>query len=262
MPSSHTVHPHGKPVTLSRPTRACGLAMHARVRATRVPGALRSSRAATCWGIPLAGLEAAREAAAQERGGAGAGVLEAAAGGGAGAPPAEIAVEAARAKLERACAGRAAPIAELGRRAAGPAVPGSRRDRPRAGVEDYCLVKAARAALAKAEARAAEAAERKARQKESPGPVRNIACPDSRLMPVRGGGFIQGYNAQNVTSEDKPDYRGGTHLRHHRHPMVRADARRRACRAICPRSAPWCCSRIGFRRRGMPRRGAPGARLG
>ena len=179
-----------------------------------------------------------------------------------GAPPAEIAVEAARAKLERACAGRAAPIAELGRRAAGPAVPGSRRDRPRAGVEDYCLVKAARAALAKAEARAAEAAERKARQKESPGPVRNIACPDSRLMPVRGGGFIQGYNAQNVTSEDKPDYRGGTHLRHHRHPMVRADARRRACRAICPRSAPWCCSRIGFRRRGMPRRGAPGARLG
>jgi hypothetical protein len=32
--------------------------------------------------------------------------------------------------------------------------------------------------------------------------VRNITDPDSRLMPVRGGGFIQGYNAQNVTSED------------------------------------------------------------
>ena len=26
--------------------------------------------------------------------------------------------------------------------------------------------------------------------------------PDSRLMPVRGGGFIQGYNPQNVTSRD------------------------------------------------------------
>jgi hypothetical protein len=32
--------------------------------------------------------------------------------------------------------------------------------------------------------------------------VRNITDPDSRLMPVRGGGFIQGYNAQNMTSED------------------------------------------------------------
>jgi hypothetical protein len=30
--------------------------------------------------------------------------------------------------------------------------------------------------------------------------VRNITDPDSRLMPVRGGGFIQGYNPQNVTS--------------------------------------------------------------
>jgi hypothetical protein len=32
--------------------------------------------------------------------------------------------------------------------------------------------------------------------------VRNITDPGSRLMPVRGGGFIQGYNAQNMTSED------------------------------------------------------------
>jgi hypothetical protein len=32
--------------------------------------------------------------------------------------------------------------------------------------------------------------------------VRNITDPDSRLMPVRGGGFIQGYNTQNMTSED------------------------------------------------------------
>jgi hypothetical protein len=33
--------------------------------------------------------------------------------------------------------------------------------------------------------------------------VRNITDPDSRLMPVRGGGFTQGYNTQNMTSEDE-----------------------------------------------------------
>jgi hypothetical protein len=33
--------------------------------------------------------------------------------------------------------------------------------------------------------------------------VRNITDPDSRLMPVRGGGFAQGYDTQNVTSEDE-----------------------------------------------------------
>ena len=33
--------------------------------------------------------------------------------------------------------------------------------------------------------------------------MRNITDPDSRLMPVRGGGFIQGYNTENVISEDE-----------------------------------------------------------
>jgi hypothetical protein len=33
--------------------------------------------------------------------------------------------------------------------------------------------------------------------------VRNITDPDSRLMPVRGGGFIQGYNTQNMPSQDE-----------------------------------------------------------
>lgn len=68
-------------------------------------------------------------------------------------------------------------------------------------MEDSGRVRAARARLARAEARATEAKE-KASQVKSPGPVRNITDPDSRLMPVRGGGFIQGYNAQNMTSED------------------------------------------------------------
>src|SRR5215470_105123 len=35
-----------------------------------------------------------------------------------------------------------------------------------------------------------------------PAPSRNITDPHSRLMPVRGGGFIQGYNAQAVHSAD------------------------------------------------------------
>jgi hypothetical protein len=51
-----------------------------------------------------------------------------------------------------------------------------------------------------------QAAERRAAEKEKnrtgPGPVRNVTDPDSRLMPVRGGGFIQGYNTQNMTSGD------------------------------------------------------------
>src|SRR6202040_2048555 len=69
----------------------------------------------------------------------------------------------------------------------------------------HCRVKEAEASLARARDRAAEA-ERKAAEREKnrkgPGPVRNITDPHSRLMPVRGGGFLQGYNAQNVTSGD------------------------------------------------------------
>jgi hypothetical protein len=33
--------------------------------------------------------------------------------------------------------------------------------------------------------------------------VRNITDPGSRLMPVRSGGFIQGFNAQAVFSADR-----------------------------------------------------------
>jgi hypothetical protein len=118
-------------------------------------------------------------------------------------PPQQVAVAAAAARLERARAARAAQIAGLENRAAGPAAAGRRRDRPRAGIEDYCLVKAAREALAAAQARGAAAGREAARQQgQRKGPVRNITDPDSRLMPVRGGGFIQGYNAQNVTSSD------------------------------------------------------------
>ncbi len=152
----------------------------------------------------LAGLRAEREAAEAERAQQAADSLRRQGEGRPGPPPAAVAVEAAQVRLERARAGRAAQIAELERRAAGPLVPGSRRDRPRAGVEDFGKVKEARGALAKAGARAAAAAEKqKDKDKDRAGPVRNITDPDARLMPVRGGGFIEGYNTQNVTSQDE-----------------------------------------------------------
>jgi transposase len=150
----------------------------------------------------LAELEAGRKAAEAGREQKAREYLEAG-GRGPGAPPRAAAVEAARARLERARAARAAQLAEMERRAGGPAAPGRRRRRARAGVEDFARVAAARDALAAAETRAAEAGRRAAEStRRGPGPVRNITDPDSRLMPVRGGGFIQGYNAQNVTSSD------------------------------------------------------------
>src|SRR5580704_11030798 len=148
----------------------------------------------------LAGLRAEREAAeAAEAARAEAYRARRQAGERAGCPPASAAV--AEAEENRARAARAAELAELEERyAAGQ----PRRGRP-AGVDDHCRVRQAQAKVEAAKARAAEA-ERKAAEREAnrkgPGPVRNITDPDSRLMPVRGGGFIQGYNAQNVPSED------------------------------------------------------------
>ena len=43
---------------------------------------------------------------------------------------------------------------------------------------------------------------RKAAARKGPGPVRDVTDIDSRLTPTRNG-FIQGYNAQNMTSEDR-----------------------------------------------------------
>jgi hypothetical protein len=124
-----------------------------------------------------------------------------AAGERAGCLPASAAVAEAEANLARVRATRAAQLAKLEERyAAGQ----PRRGRP-AGVDDYCRVKQAEAKAEAAKARAADA-ERTAAGREAnrtgPGPVRNITDPDSRLMPVRGGGFIQGYNAQNMASGD------------------------------------------------------------
>jgi transposase len=120
-----------------------------------------------------------------------------------GPAPGQAAVELAQENLARARAARAAQLAQAQERYA--AGQPDRRSRA-AGVDDYCRVRQAAAKVEKARARAAEA-ERKAAEREKtrkgPGPVRNITDPDSRLMPVRGGGFIQGYNTQNVPSQDE-----------------------------------------------------------
>jgi transposase len=65
----------------------------------------------------------------------------------------------------------------------------------------HCRVRKAEAKLARAGQAAAAAAEKETARRGA-GQVRNITDPDSRLMPVRGGGFIQGYNAQAVHSAD------------------------------------------------------------
>jgi transposase len=150
----------------------------------------------------MASLKADREAAeAAEEARAQAYRARRAAGERAGCPPASAAVAEAQENLARVRAARAVELADLEERyAAGQ----PRRGRP-AGVDDHCRVRQAQAKVEAAKARAAEA-ERKAAEREAnrkgPGPVRNLTDPDSRLMPVRGGGFLQGYNTQNMTSED------------------------------------------------------------
>ena len=106
-----------------------------------------------------------------------------------------------RARLERARAARAAQIAALERAAPGRWWRAAAATGPGPGWRTTAWSRPPAPRLAKAEA-GPEAAERKAAARKETGPVRNITDPDSRLMPVRGGGFIQGYNAQNVTSED------------------------------------------------------------
>jgi transposase len=156
----------------------------------------------------LASLKAERRAAeAAEEARAQAYRARRQAGERAGRPPAAVAVAEAEENLARVRAVRAARLAELEERYAAGQPRRGRAARPdAAGVDDHCRVRQAQAKLEAARARAAEA-ERKAAEREAnrkgPGPVRNITDPDSRLMPVRGGGFIQGYNAQNMTSEDE-----------------------------------------------------------
>jgi transposase len=155
----------------------------------------------------LADLEAEREAReAAERTAAQARLDAARAGTSKGGrPPAGAEVALAEEKVAREtaayqakCRARDEAVAAGRRRASG--------TRP-VPAEEYCRVREARADLERARARAAarEAPGGKGgtgkKKKEEPA-RRNVTDPGSRLMPVRGGGFLQGYNPQNVTSED------------------------------------------------------------
>ncbi|KLO25303.1 transposase [Mycobacterium haemophilum] len=79
-------------------------------------------------------------------------------------------------------------------------------------VEDNVFVKRRQAALDRAiaervaaEQAAAATAEAQAAQGDAPAagsPKRNITDPQSRMMRLRGGGWVQGYNCQAATSSD------------------------------------------------------------
>jgi len=151
----------------------------------------------------LAGLEAERAAReAAERALAQAHLAGAAAGTPRpGRRPAAAEVAIAEAKLARETAAYQAMVRAREEAAGGRPLRGTQPVPP----QDYCRVRQAAAVLERARARAAAAgaAERAGSAEKNQAPARrNVTDPDSRLMPVRGGGFIQGYNAQNVTSED------------------------------------------------------------
>jgi transposase len=149
----------------------------------------------------LASLEAERERREAERAAdraRAAQAVEAARAGtpGAGKAPAGSEVALAEQALARA---RAEHQARAAAWHAAAAAGRPRRGKPPVATEDYTRVRGARRRLERAQAR--EAARAQAGQ-GAPAPVRrNVTDPDSRLMPVRGG-FIQGYNAQNVASSD------------------------------------------------------------
>jgi transposase len=158
----------------------------------------RAGRVAAC----LQDLEAEREAAETESREQGQAYLQALAAGTAkGRPPAAVAAAAQQARLERLTAAQeAAAAAWQARKAAGQA-PGRPPLEPGTGAK----VRAACARLEELRAQAAaEAGKGAAGDGKKPAkPRRNVTDPDSRLMPVRGGGFIQGYNCQDADADDR-----------------------------------------------------------
>jgi hypothetical protein len=160
----------------------------------------RAGRVLACLEDLQAEREAA-EAAAREQGQA---YLEAVAAGTAtGRPPAPVALAAAQLRLEEAIAAEQATLADWqARRAAG-----QRVTRPPVRPGTGKKARKARARLealqAGAAAEAGQAADAGTGKKGAKAPQRNVTDPDSRLLPVRGGGFIQGYNCQDAAADDR-----------------------------------------------------------
>jgi hypothetical protein len=160
----------------------------------------RAGRALACLQDLQAERQAA-EAAAREQGRA---YLQAAAAGttaGQGRPPAAVAAAAAQLRLEAAVAAEEATLADWRARKAA----GQRVTRPPAAPGTGKKARKARARLA--ELRAAAAAEAAGEAagdgRKPPAPRRNVTDPESRLVPVRGGGFVQGYNCQDAAADDR-----------------------------------------------------------
>lgn len=105
-----------------------------------------------------------------------------------GRVPAEVQVAVAERRLAEIVAAYEAKLATR-----------SRRGRPPVLVEQYCRVQQQRARLE--QARAAHAA-RAQTQAEPAERTANITDPQSRIQPLRGGGWLQGYNCQAATAAD------------------------------------------------------------
>jgi hypothetical protein len=106
-----------------------------------------------------------------------------------GRPPAGAEVARAEQRLAEAIAAYEAKLATR-----------QRRGRPPVPVEQYCRVREAQAELDKA--RAAAAARDAAEAAKLDRRVANITDPQSRMQPLRGGGWLQGYNCQAATAAD------------------------------------------------------------
>jgi transposase len=159
--------------------------------------------------VAAAQLEAERHAAQQQREQQAARYLARAAAGEPprGQAPAGAGVAAAQLRVDRLTAAQQAKIDDWDRRNAGQvaATGAGLRNPPRRPASAHVRVRQAQARLDKARQRAAAAAGKAAREQAAragPGPVANITDPCSHLMPVRGGGFVQGYNAQAARSAD------------------------------------------------------------
>jgi transposase len=158
----------------------------------------RAGRVLACLD-DLQGEREAAEAAAREQGQA---YLQAlAAGPVTGRPPAAVALAAARLRLEEAIAAEQAVLAGWQARRDG----GQRVTRPPVRPGAGKKARRARGRLAELQAEAAAEADGQATA-DGDGekkPRRNVTDPDSRLLPVRGGGFIQGYNCQDAAADDR-----------------------------------------------------------
>jgi transposase len=164
-----------------------------------VPGPDPRSRAGRVLAC-LAELQAAREADEAQARDQGRAYLQALAVGAAnGRPPAAVALAAAQLRLEEAVAAEEAVLADWqARRAAG-----QRVTRPPVRPGTGKKARKARARLAELQAAAAGAGPGDEAGDKTAEPRRNVTDPDSRLLPVRGGGFIQGYNCQDAAADDR-----------------------------------------------------------